>query len=157
MVKIVQKMSNNCQNVGQVMFPHHSDKMSQRSQVSRVALCMSKVKVLSVSQWVTQSVTRSPIELFWTAKKEVWPLPLNGRGQNFSVTVVPESFPEKAPQTEDYPERAWQKLCLSASPGTKYWTQVHSQSLGQVESSQYFYTKSFDGLTSRRRGVGARC
>ena len=45
------------------MSPHHSDQMSQRSQVSRVALCMSKVKVLSVSE----SVTRSPIELFWTA------------------------------------------------------------------------------------------
>ena len=29
---------------------------------------MSKVKVLSVSQSVSQSVTRSPIELFWTAK-----------------------------------------------------------------------------------------
>ena len=28
------------------MFPHHSDKISQRSQVSRVALCISKVKVL---------------------------------------------------------------------------------------------------------------
>ena len=28
----------NCQNVGQFMFPHHSDQMSQRSQVSRVAL-----------------------------------------------------------------------------------------------------------------------
>ena len=26
------------QNVGWVMFPHHSDQMSQRSQVSRVAL-----------------------------------------------------------------------------------------------------------------------
>ena len=39
--------------------------MSQRSQVSRVAFCMSKVKVTSVSQWVT----RSPIELFSTAKK----------------------------------------------------------------------------------------
>ena len=35
---------------GQVMSPHHSDQMSQRSEVSRVALCMSKVKVLSVSQ-----------------------------------------------------------------------------------------------------------
>ena len=32
---------------GQVMSPHHSDQMSQRSQVSRVALCMSKVKVVS--------------------------------------------------------------------------------------------------------------
>ena len=44
------------------MFSHHSDQMSQRSQVSWVALFMSIIKVLS------QSVTRSPIELFWTAK-----------------------------------------------------------------------------------------
>ena len=42
---------------GQVMSPHHSDQMSQRSQVSRVALCMSKVKVLSVSQSVSSSVS----------------------------------------------------------------------------------------------------
>ena len=27
---------NNCQNVGQVMFPHYSDQMPQTSQVSRV-------------------------------------------------------------------------------------------------------------------------
>ena len=33
-----QNCKNNCQNVGQVMFLHHSDQMSQRSQVSRVAL-----------------------------------------------------------------------------------------------------------------------
>ena len=50
---------------GQVMSPHHSDQISQSSQVSRVALCMSKVKVLSGSELVT----RSPIEQFWTAKK----------------------------------------------------------------------------------------
>ena len=36
----------NCQNVRQVMFPHQSVQVSQRSQVSRVALCMSKVEVL---------------------------------------------------------------------------------------------------------------
>ena len=36
----------NCQNVHQVMFPHQSVKVSHRSQVSRVALCMSKVEVL---------------------------------------------------------------------------------------------------------------
>ena len=41
---------------GHVMSSHHSEQMSQRSQVSRIALCMSKVKVLSVSQWVSQSV-----------------------------------------------------------------------------------------------------
>ena len=38
---------------GQVMSPHHSDQMSQRSQVSWVALCMSKVKVALVSQLVS--------------------------------------------------------------------------------------------------------
>ena len=42
--------------MGQVMFSHHSDQMSQRSRVSRVALCMPKVKVpgswqLSVGSW----------------------------------------------------------------------------------------------------------
>ena len=30
---------------GQVMSPHHSDQMSQWSQVSRIVLCMAKVKV----------------------------------------------------------------------------------------------------------------
>ena len=39
------KLNQNCHNVGQVMFPHHSDQVSQSSQVFRVALCMSKVKV----------------------------------------------------------------------------------------------------------------
>ena len=32
---------------GQVMSPHHSDQMSQWSQVSRIAFCMSISKVLS--------------------------------------------------------------------------------------------------------------
>ena len=44
---------------GQVMSPYHSDQMSQRLQVSRVALCISKVKVPSVSQSVSQSVSES--------------------------------------------------------------------------------------------------
>ena len=35
----------NCQNVDQVMFPHHSDQMSQRSQVSRVALWRCSLNV----------------------------------------------------------------------------------------------------------------
>ena len=34
-----------------VMSPHQSDQMSQRSQVSRVAICVSKVKVLWLSEW----------------------------------------------------------------------------------------------------------
>ena len=41
----------------QVMSPHYSDQMSQRSQMSLVALCMSKVKVLWVSEWVSQWVS----------------------------------------------------------------------------------------------------
>ena len=48
------------------MSPHHSDQMSQRSQVSRVALFLSSSKVLSESV----SGSRSPIELFWRAKTE---------------------------------------------------------------------------------------
>ena len=53
-VKSCQNCKKNCQNLGQVMFPHHSDQMSQRSQVSRIALCMAKVKV---TDWVTESVS----------------------------------------------------------------------------------------------------
>ena len=40
------KICQHCQNVGQAIFPHHSDQLSQRSQVSRVAVCMSSSKVL---------------------------------------------------------------------------------------------------------------
>ena len=51
------------------MSPHRTDQMSQRSQVSNRdslgSLCNVKIK----SHWLTQSVTRSPIELFWTATK----------------------------------------------------------------------------------------
>ena len=42
-----------------------SDQMSQRSK-QWIVLC-SKIK-RSVSEWVSEWVTRSPIELFWTAK-----------------------------------------------------------------------------------------
>ena len=38
MSKIVKIFKKNCQNTGQVMFPHHSDQMSQRSQVSRFTM-----------------------------------------------------------------------------------------------------------------------
>ena len=52
------------------MSPHHTDQMSQCSQVSGIALCVAKVKVTQwLSDSVTEWVTRSPIELFWTAKK----------------------------------------------------------------------------------------
>ena len=43
-----------CLFFGPVMSSHHSDQMSQRSQVSGVALCISKVKVPSVSQSVSE-------------------------------------------------------------------------------------------------------
>ena len=46
----MQSNVKNGQNVGQVMFPHHSDQMTQMSQVSRVALCISKSMGHSVSQ-----------------------------------------------------------------------------------------------------------
>ena len=46
------------------MSPHHSDQMSQRSQVSRAALCMSKSKVAqSVSQSVSDKVTYWAVRL----------------------------------------------------------------------------------------------
>ena len=62
----------NCQNVGQVMSPHHYDQMSQ-GQKSHGSLC-SVVETLIVSgagptKRRTKQGTRSPIELFWTAKK----------------------------------------------------------------------------------------
>ena len=51
-------------NVSQAMCPpRHSDQMSQRSQVCRAALYVISKSTLS------ESVTRSPIELFWTAFK----------------------------------------------------------------------------------------
>ena len=37
-----------------IMSPHHSDQMPQWPQVSRIILCMAKVKV---SEWVSQSVS----------------------------------------------------------------------------------------------------
>ena len=53
-------LSSSLSFCGQVMSTHHSDQMSQRSHVSRAALCMSKSKV---AQSLSESVTRSPIEL----------------------------------------------------------------------------------------------
>ena len=51
---------------GQVMSPHHSHQMSQRSQVSWFTLIASGVRPRKPP---TNQGTRSPIELFWTAKK----------------------------------------------------------------------------------------
>ena len=48
---------------GQIMPPHHSDQMSQRLQVSRAALCLSKSKSGSVSQWVSDMVTYWAVRL----------------------------------------------------------------------------------------------
>ena len=46
------------------MSSHHSDQISQRSQVSRVDLCVHHSPLTHLLRWVT----RSPIELLWTAK-----------------------------------------------------------------------------------------
>ena len=46
------------------MSSHHSDQISQRSQVSRVDLCVHHSPLTHSLRWVT----RSPIELLWTAK-----------------------------------------------------------------------------------------
>ena len=56
-----------CLFVGQVMSSHHSDQMSQTSQVSRVTLllCFQKVSQ-SVSEWVSDKVTYWAVG--WTAK-----------------------------------------------------------------------------------------
>ena len=59
-IQILGKFSDFGKIFSHVMSPHHSDQMSQWSQVSRIALCMAKV---NVSQSVSESVTRSPIEL----------------------------------------------------------------------------------------------
>ena len=72
----------NCLFVGQVMSPHHPDQMSQGWQVSGVTLLLCFSKGRSLSEWVSESVTRSPIELLWTAKKG------NGR-RNFFQNDIP--------------------------------------------------------------------
>jgi len=48
---------------GQVMSPHHPDEMSQGSQVSRVTLLLCFLKGHLLTHSVSESVTRSPIEL----------------------------------------------------------------------------------------------
>ena len=60
--QIFRKFSDFGKIFSHVMSPHHSDQMSQWSQVSRIALCMAKVNVTqamsdSVSQWVSDKVT----------------------------------------------------------------------------------------------------
>ena len=57
----LSKKSKNCQNVGQVVFLHHSHQMSQRSQVSGVCLWMWSSKVLSqpVTEWQGHLLTCS--------------------------------------------------------------------------------------------------
>ena len=57
----------------------------QWSQVSRIALCMAKVKV---TQLASELVTRSPIELFWTAKNCVFKLSKQKLGGGKFLKVV---------------------------------------------------------------------
>ena len=81
--------------------------MSQRSQVSRVALWMSGSKVLTdrVSEWVSESATRSPIELFWTAKNVPW----RGR-KRFCITTRLTSMLSKKVVVVMKNQAGWQKL-----------------------------------------------
>ena len=61
-----------CLFVGHVMSPHPSAQLSERSAVSMTALRCSEVWrrwYQRMTHWLTQSLTRSPIELSWTAKK----------------------------------------------------------------------------------------
>ena len=79
------KLSTNS-NVNHVVFPHHSHQMSQRSQVSRVALCVH-VKIT-----VTHSVTTSQIEQFWPAKTtvlmyKVWNASVDEYGQIWFLMI----------------------------------------------------------------------
>ena len=64
MYKNIDKKCKNCKKKSQVMSSHHSDQISQRSQVSRVDLCVHHSPLTHLLRWVT----RSPIELLWTAK-----------------------------------------------------------------------------------------
>ena len=51
--KVLSKYICHCLFLGQVMSPHHSDQMSQRSQVSRVALYRCSLNVFAfVTVWV---------------------------------------------------------------------------------------------------------
>ena len=93
------------------MSHHHCDEMSQRSQVSRVALCMSKVKKSTASDWLTELLTRSPIELFWTAK-------------NICRQVEAKSHPIKFLAYLKSPRQsmhAVENLCCLHSPSWTFW------------------------------------
>ena len=78
-----QKIVKNCH--GQVMF-HHSDQMSQRSQVSRMALWCQKVKVPwlseSVSQWQGHLLSCSGV-----AKKGILKVPTNSVFKKAAATL----------------------------------------------------------------------
>ena len=65
-----------CLFVGQVMSPHHSDQMSQRSQVKGHSVVLWRLWLLVVPEQARDQGTRSPIELFWTAKKFTRNLPV---------------------------------------------------------------------------------
>ena len=56
---------------GQVKSRHHSDQMSQRSQVSRVALSCQKIKGVVCSELVTEVGIELSQTLVWTAKKNL--------------------------------------------------------------------------------------
>ena len=72
-IKIGKKMSKlSTKIICQVMSLHHPDQMSQGHKcLGSLFVCKNQKVTQRVSQWVT----RSPIELFWTAKKVVRPWP----------------------------------------------------------------------------------
>ena len=66
----MSKLSKSCQNVGQTCFLITLIKCL-KGHKSLGSLCNVKSKS-TVNEWVSQLVTRSPIDLLWTAKNMVW-------------------------------------------------------------------------------------
>ena len=80
-----------CQNVGQVMFPHYYDQMSQCHK-SLGSLC-SVMKTLIVSgAWRTNQGPKSPIEQFWTG----WKLHLY-RNEFYAWSHFPSFYQDSGP------------------------------------------------------------
>ena len=74
------------------MSPHHSDQMSQRSQVSGVTLLLCFSKGPSLSQWVSESVTRSPIELSAGQLKRLGLFLVKGICQKRSTNMISDGL-----------------------------------------------------------------
>ena len=86
MLKIVKK---NCQNVGQVMFPHHWSNVSKVTGLWGRSL-MSKNKSGSVTQWVTQWV--SDKVTYWAVRWQLKRGNLMGNNDINWVSLI-DSYP----------------------------------------------------------------